>query len=253
MVLLAEKPEVKLSNDQLSFFESNGYLAMPQFLDQSLCNQLKQSIDNLMIARKKQEKPLVISQNSLGQLVSHEATMAIAESLLGKDFVFHHIHADRHDAGRAGVNWHHDYEQNPQVDRQFGMIHVFYYLNGLNGEIGDLLAVPGSHKMITQRSLSAFGQNDLPGYVTFNNLPPGSAVFVHSALFHARRAKMGGENNPRYFVDASYCQKGPKWPAYPNHKKISEYALTEGYDKGGKYAHLFDHTQFHSQESEKLY
>ena len=253
MAILEAESKVMLSDDQISFFNTNGYLAMPQFLSKSLCNELKRSIDNLIVARKNPEKPMVISENSLGHLVSHEDTMDIAEILLGKDFVMHHIHADRHDAGRAGVHWHHDYEQNPQLDRKHGMIHVFYYLNGLNGEIGDLLALPGSQKTVSQRNLNIFGDNDLPGSIAFNNLPAGSAVFVHSALFHARRAKKGGENNPRYFVDISYCQKGPLWPAYPNNKKISEFALSAGYDKGGQYAHLFDHTQFQGQESEKLY
>lgn len=252
VLLVAEKPTC-LSNDQLSFFNTEGYLVMPQFLTPGHCKELKTALDNLMAARQKQEKPLVISEKAIGDLVSHEATMNIAEALLGQDFVFHHIHADRHDAGRKGVHWHHDYEQNPQLDRKFGMIHVFYYLNGLNGEVGDLLAVPGTHKIVSQRSLAAFGDHDLPGCVVFDNLPPGSAVFVHSALFHARRAKPGGENNPRYFIDASYCQKGILWPGYPNHKKISEYALSAGYDQNGKYAHLFDHTQFLGQESEKLY
>lgn len=253
MVLLEAELTSKLSNNQISFFETNGYLVMPQFLKPSLCNELKRAIDNLIAARKNQEKPMVISEKALGHLVSHEETIEVAEGLLGKDFLMHHIHADRHDAGRSGVNWHHDYEQNPQVDRKYGMIHVFYYLNGLNGEIGDLLAVPGSHKIVSQRNLSIFGENDLPGYKVFDNLPAGSAVFVHSALYHARRAKKGGENNPRYFVDISYCQKGPQWPAYPNTKKISEFALAAGYDKEGRFANLFDHTQFLGQESEKLY
>ena len=131
MVLLATEPKATLSNDQLSFFETNGYLVMPQFLKPSHCNELKRGIDNLIVARKKQEHPMVISENALGHLVSHEETMQVTEALFGRDFVMHHIHADRHDAGRKGVHWHHDYEQNPQLDRKYGMPHVFYYLNGL--------------------------------------------------------------------------------------------------------------------------
>lgn len=249
------KSNTKLTNEQLDFFEKNGYLVMPNYLNAALCKDLKQSVDNLLVARKRGEKPLVISEKPLGHLVSHEETMAIASDLLGKDFVLHHIHADCHEAGKAASFWHQDYEQEPQQDRKYGMFHVFYYLSGLNGEIGDLLVLPGSQKTVTQNSLAIFKDHDLPGYITFNNLPPGSAVFVHSALFHARRAKSGGENNPRYFVDCSYCQKGPLWPANSRNREISEYALTAGYDKGGKFAHLFDFTQFLGQTSanEKKY
>lgn len=250
MELLAEEPKTILSNDQISFFNKNGYLIMPSFLEPKLCEALKISVDNLLEMRKRGEKPFVISQTPLGHLVSHEDTMNIGKDLLGKDFVLHHIHADRHDANRSSRYWHHDYEQYPhQIDRKFAMFHVFYYLNGLNGEIGDLLLLPGSHKTVTQNNLDIFETNDLPGSITLDNLPPGSAVFVHSALFHARRAKKGGENNPRYFVDSSYCQKGILWPANSKNREISEYALAQGYDKGGKYAHLFDHTQFLGSEA----
>ena len=48
---------------------------------------------------------------------------------------------------------------------------------------------------------------ELPGSLTFgskNPLPPGSAVIVHSALLHGRRAQPGGDpNKPRYFIDIS--------------------------------------------------
>jgi hypothetical protein len=255
LFMVSAETNLKLSNEQLSFFDKNGYLVMPQYLNPTHCKELKQSVDNLLIARKKGEKPLVISEKPLGHLVSHEETMAIGHDLLGKDFVLHHIHADRHEAGKASSFWHQDYEQEPQRDRKYAMFHVFYYLSGLNGEIGDLLVLPGSHKTVTQNSLAIFEDHDLPGYLAFDNLPAGSAVFVHSALFHARRAKSGGENNPRYFVDCSYCQKGPLWPANSRNREISEYALSAGYDKGGKYAHLFDFTQFIGQASlnEKQY
>jgi hypothetical protein len=33
-------------------------------------------------------------------------------------------------------------------------------------------------------------------------------------MWHARRARPGGEDSPRRFVDASYCQSGVRWPSY---------------------------------------
>ena len=41
-------------------------------------------------------------------------------------------------------------------------------------------------------------------------------VLIHSAVLHGRRAKPGGDAAaPRYFVDVSYCQPGPRrWPSY---------------------------------------
>ena len=124
------------------------------------------------------------------------------------------------------------------------ILHVFYYLNGLNGEIGDLLILPRSHNVLSQRSLEIFGTKDLPGSISINSLPYGSAIIVHSAIWHARRQKNGGNNNPRYFIDISYCQFGVKWPAYKELSTteiINKKALYMGLDRGGKYLHLYDY------------
>ena len=101
------------------------------------------------------------------------------------------------------------------------MVHVFFYFNGLNGTVGDLMAVPGSQKAVISGIPPSFnnpddkpqwgygGPQDLPGQRIFgegNPLPPGSAVIVHSALMHGRDDKPGGEGKPRYFIDSSYCQ-----------------------------------------------
>jgi hypothetical protein len=47
-------------------------------------------------------------------------------------------------------------------------------------------------------------------------LPPGSAVIVHSALVHGRRARPGGAAGRRSFTDVSYCQHsaGRHWASY---------------------------------------
>ena len=102
-----------------------------------------------------------------------------------------------------------DYEQLPQTDRDQLMVHVFYYLNGLDGTVGDLIALPRSQKAVMERgAFSALWQDsELPGSLSFGAQiplpdPPGSAVIVHSALMHGRRAMPGGDpDKPRYFID----------------------------------------------------
>ena len=54
------------------------------------------------------------------------------------------------------IGWHQDYEQYPQTNRTHPMVHVFYYLNGLNGEVGDLTLLPRSQGLI-------FGRGRAPG------------------------------------------------------------------------------------------
>ena len=146
------------------------------------------------------------------------------------------------------MHWHQDYEQYPQTNRSHLMVHVFYYLSGLNGEVGDLLLVPRSQQSVVARdALRIFGTKDLPGSLTVDRLAPGSAVIVHSALFHARRPKPGGAGQPRYFVDISYCQDGILWPGYPRMERINAKALAMGADRGGRYAFLYDDSRFFDQ------
>jgi len=131
------------------------------------------------------------------------------------------------------------------------MVHVFFYLNGLDGKVGDLMCMPRSQNAVMERP--AFNQlwqdYELPGSLTFgskNPLPPGSAVIVHSALLHGRRAQPGGDpDKPRYFIDISYCQPGPsRWPNYgrgwETQREINQICMDMGHDRSGKYAHLFD-------------
>ena len=103
-----------------------------------------------------------------------------------------------------------DYEQTPQMDRELLMVHCFYYPNGLDGEIGDLMVLPKSHRSVMSRGAfsSIFRQEKLPGSIWFGSevaLPRGSVVIAHSALMHGRKQQPGGEpSKPRYFTDVSY-------------------------------------------------
>ena len=130
---------------------------------------------------------------------------------------------------------------------------------GLNGQIGDFLALPRSQYAhwdpATVRPL--FGEGVLPGEKAFDNLPPGSVVIGHSALLHGRRTKPGGEGMSRYFVDISYCQPGRRqFPAYGSggnagsgsprvlQYEIAELAKEMGHDRGGRYSHVWDTSMF---------
>ena len=92
----------------------------------------------------------------------------------------HHIHANRQLPGTGSSNWHQDYEQLPQVDRSQLMVHVFYYLNGLDGAVGDLMCLPRSQNSVMERGAfsSIWKDAAVEGSLTFgegNPLPPGMA------------------------------------------------------------------------------
>lgn len=229
---------------RIEAFRRDGYVILERFLEPAYNDRLIAEVDALTADRAHGRAPLPISFREMGLLTSHPPMMAMLESLMGPRFAMHHVHAARHDAGNDGVCWHQDYEQAPHTNRSHVMAHVFYYLNGLNGEIGDLLVLPGSQEIVAQGRLTLFGTRDLPGSVCVDRLPPGSAVIVHSAVWHARRPKPGGERRGRYFIDVSYCQDGVLWPAYGMMEEVNREALRRGCDRAGRYPDLYDSTRF---------
>ena len=246
-----------LSAEDQEFFHREGYLMLPGFIEDDYRERIKADVDQLMLDRQNKDERFLVAYKEMGLLTSHPALIEKLQALMVPRFAMHHIHAVRQDAGNRGVNWHQDYEQYPQTNRSHIMVHVFYYLDGLNGEIGDLLVLPRSQNMvIANGGLGLFGTEDLPGSICVDNVSPGTAIIVHSGVWHARRAKPGGENFSRYFIDVSYCQHGVLWPGYRDEmqQEINCTALETGCGRDGAYDFLYDTTQFfnHRKLSEKF-
>ncbi len=219
---------------------------LPGLIEPEYSARLIAEVDELVRHRDAGDHRMLVSYREMGLLTSHPPAMAAVASLMGgSPFAMHHIHSTRFDEGASGVGWHQDYEQHPQSNRSHLMVHVFYYLNGLNGEIGDLLVLPQSQNLVVQRDLRMLGTSGLEGWLCFADLEPGSAVVVHSAVWHARRPKPGGRDRPRYFIDISYCKNGVRWPAYRNVEEINAKALETGLDRNGRYTFLYDSSQFY--------
>jgi hypothetical protein len=243
-----------LSPAQVERFGRDGFLVFERFLPEALLTTLKAEADQWVDGGREdayaEPKPttarMQLALPEHGMLISHPPTMDIVGQLLGPGCAYHHLHTTRFDAGADGIGWHQDYQQLPQTSRIKGMLHVFYYPNGLDGTIGDLLILPGSQTMVIENNaFRRFGTVDLPGSIVIDALPPGSAVVIHSAVLHARRAKPGGEGRPRYLIDISYCQAGVRWFSdYGDWRAKLATARRRGLDRGGRYAHLFDDAHF---------
>ena len=121
---------------------ARGYLALPGLIDADYNARLVAELDELVAHREEKDHRLIVSYKQMGLLTSHPPIIERLKILMGPRFAMHHIHSARHEAGNKGVNWHQDYEQYPQTNRSHIMVHVFYYLNGLSGTVGDLLALP---------------------------------------------------------------------------------------------------------------
>lgn len=231
-------------------FQEQGYWVLPSLLPASMCEALMADVD-----RKLELGGEAIDYPALGPLSSHPPLLEHVEALLGPGFGLHHFNATRYEAGDEGRAWHHDYRQYPQTNRTHAMLHALCYPGGLNGEIGDLILLPGSHRSVAdRRAMLQFGTTELPGSITITTLAPGTVVLMHSAIFHGRRPKPGGDGRPRYFLDASYCARGVLWPGHEYGRGWHENnrrALELGLDHGGRRAHLYDSSLYFSVREAK--
>lgn len=250
----------RLSDEQLADFDLHGYVVLASLLSEDALATLKQEVDRwvdtglrdasiAVCANPTSRNPPEVMELELGEhgwLISHPPLMAILEQLLGPGFAFHHMHSVRQDPGIGGKDWHHDYEQQPQVSRTHAMVHAFHYLSGLDGTVGDLVLLPGSHRIVAGKgALCDAGTDRLAGEVVLDDLAPGSTVIVHSALFHARRPQPACDGDARYFIDAAYCQAGVAWPAVkPYWVGMLARARELGLDRGMR-PELFDEGAFY--------
>lgn len=255
-------PEVAptLDQDQVDGFADRGYLVLPSFLPPAEVQRLIGEVDHwtasglrdasiacaVEASSRRPPEVMELELSRHGRLIGHPPLMGILEQLLGPVFAFHHMHSSRHDPGLPGKGWHHDYEQHPQASRTHTMVHVFHYLSGLDGTVGDLVLLPSSHRIVAGKDgLRHAGTEPLYGEVVIDDLPPGSTVIVHSALFHARRPRPGGDGGSRYFIDAAYCQGGALWPVVkPYWTAMLARARQLGLDRG-RWPELFSARHFY--------
>jgi hypothetical protein len=244
-------------------FGTLGYLVLPGLLDASLTDRLRPEVDRWVddglrarsiaccagpVAGALPEV-LELELTAHGELITWPALMSVLTSLLGTSFVFHHLHSDRQLADAPGKSWHHDYEPNTSGDRGLPMVHALHYIEGLEPEESSLVVLPGSHREAgsAKHARAQLGTAEVPGELIIDDLPPGSTVLVHSALFHARRPPLAvGRGRPRYLVDASYCQirEGVRWrPVKPYWRHALSRARELGLD-GGRWPELFADRHF---------
>ena len=172
-----ESAGTALSAEEIEFFQREGYLVLPGLIEPEHNTRLTAEVDDMVGHRAAGDHRMLVTYREMGLLTSHPPAIAAVASLMGGSlFTMHHIHSNRFDEGASGVGWHQDYEQHPQCNRSHLMVHVFYYLNGLNGEIGDLL-IPAA---VAQPRGAAGPENA-------GNRGPGGV-----ALLRRPRARVGG-------------------------------------------------------------
>lgn len=255
----ADEPSPVLTGDQIDQFATHGYVTIEGLVQAELVTRLEAEVDRWVNSGLRAAaiaacldtdgatRPPVmeIELPAHAELVTFEPLLRALTQLLGPAFVFHHLHSDRHPPGDRGKAWHHDYEQYPQLDRTYAMVHALHYLGGLDRSVAALAVLPGSHRRVMDKGAYEYrGTAQLPGEIVVERLPPGSTVLIHSAIVHARRPASPPARVPRYFVDASYCQAGRRWPpAKPYWRQMLSRARQLELDDG-RWPELFDDRHF---------
>lgn len=241
-------------------FHRLGYLLLPGFLPGDLVADLQHEADRWVDSGLRERSiaccrhperyglpPVVeLDMPAHGRVVGHPPLLEILRELIGDAFVFHHLHSVRLAPDEPGKPWHHDYEQRPQSNRDSMMLHTLHYLDGLDVNQASLVLFPGSHRDVAAKDAWIhLGTSELAGEALVDDLPRGSTVLLHSALFHARRPRPGGRAGcARYMVDASYCQVGTTWPPVkPFWRHILQRGQELGLD-GGRWPELFSARHF---------
>ncbi|MFF2629726.1 phytanoyl-CoA dioxygenase family protein [Kitasatospora griseola] len=233
-------------DSQLQRFRERGYLVLPGWLPLDLVERLTHEVNYWVDAGWRQrsidacarpadgEVPKVVELDlaAHGELAVHPPLLELLSrnELLGRSFVFHHLHSDRRPCAGGGKNWHHDYEQPAGDRRRHPMVHALHYIRGLRPGTGGLAVLPGSHREpLGKDARGHLGTGPLPGEMLIDELPPGSTVILHSALFHTRRPPAAPETGARYMIDASYCRTGVRWPPVkPYWRQILDVANRRG-------------------------
>ncbi|MFJ4774325.1 phytanoyl-CoA dioxygenase family protein [Streptomyces uncialis] len=262
---MSAQTSTDLENDLLEKFRTDGYVVLPGFLPPDLLARLRPEVDHWVDSGLRRRSidacrppgpvpggppPFVeIELPAHGELAAHPPLLRVLCHLIGPDFVFHHLHSDRRGAAAPGKDWHHDYEQRPQRDRRVPMAHALHYIGGLDPSMDPLAVLPGSHREVVGKTARAhLGTGELPGEVVIDDLPPGSTVLLHSALFHARRAAPEPAGGFRYMIDGSYCRTGVKWPPVkPYWRHVLATARRLGLDRG-EWPELFNDAHFTEYE-----
>ncbi len=212
--------EYRLSSQQLSFFDTFGFLAFPGLLADRI-DEITEEFERIWterggghdgkphdFERRSCIVPFVDSSEILSSLLDDPRILGVTTSLLGDDFNYMGSDGNLY-AGVTG--WHSD-GRHPHVLH----IKIAYYLDAVTRDTGCLRVIPGSHRLEDKFELSLQEQLrdssehwgidgcDVPA--TALEIQPGDIVcFNHNT----KHAAFGGSGRRRMFT-MNCCERYPE-------------------------------------------
>jgi hypothetical protein len=210
----------RLSDAQVSFFETFGYLGFPGLLADCIC-EITDEFEALWAARGGGHNgqqhdgaarscivPFIDQRERLSALLDNPRILAIANSLLGEDFNYMGSDGNYYVGDTA---WHSD-GWHPEIRH----IKIALYLDPLTRDTGCLRVIPGSHHIgdhfadqlqaQVRKSEALWGMQgrDVPA-IALETTPGDVLVFNHNT----KHAAFGGNTRRRMFT-INLCQRYPE-------------------------------------------
>ncbi|QHW33717.1 hypothetical protein GZH47_24915 [Paenibacillus rhizovicinus] len=200
---------MQLSQAQIDFFETFGFLKFPQLM----ADRLDWIIEEFTRTFPEQNRhdgtkrtcvvPFIDQRMSV--LIDDPRMLAIGKSLLGEDFNYMGSDGNYY-TGNTG--WHRD-----GYHEKYKHLKIAFYLDPLDADTGALRVIPGSHRLRdkygddltlqmqdTNKTWDVAGA-DVPAYVL--DVTPGDILVFNHNLFHSA---WNGSTNRRMFT-INMCQR----------------------------------------------
>lgn len=228
-----------ISETDIEFYNTNGYLVVPDVLDASTLARLRSAIDELVLASRgvnentalydleddhRQDAPRVRRLKdpdkyhaAFAELRAVPKVMAVLKALWGTGIRFDKAKLNMKEAGGgAPVEWHQDWAFYPHTNDDLAA--VGFMIDDVGDDNGPMMVIPGSHRgpVLDHHSGGYFcgaidvtrESVDLDTAVPLTG-PAGSITIHHVRTIHGSAPNRS--NRPRRFLLHQYCA-ADAWP-----------------------------------------
>lgn len=233
-------PRQALTEEQRLFFETNGYLVIPNALSPEELQRVREAADRAeALWRADPSRPGLRRDNLqqvqapieyddvLLELMTHPGIFPIVREILGNtiqmidnDYFISPPHTGSHAA------WHHDVGMHGVYHpRSTLMVKVFYLLSDVPEGGGGTALIPGSHRFPMDYPLPQVEDPDaMPGKVEMA-YPAGTAYLFHCRIYHA--ALNNRTDQTRRVLIYNYGHNWMRiWPGYEPSERLRAKANT---------------------------
>jgi ectoine hydroxylase len=245
-----------LTDQERQFFNTHGYLVIPNALDETTTSRLVNVIDRVDRRERTEQHSnhllsvtdIVAEDESLIRLIDHPTTFPKIWGVLGWNIYLYHSHldvtpSDNVEAQSWSVAWHQDSMRvNDEIEsdpRPRLSVKIGYYLTDVSEpNRGNTLIVPGSH-LQNKLDCPEDGQSNPAGTEPLC-VPAGSAIILDRRVWHTRSSNTSGITRKVIWYGYSYRWLRPKdkmtvEQLYPDLNPIQRQLLGDGLSANGVY------------------